>query len=579
MQQPAVIPPPSKFMRAFGASEVPWTPEFDRILHLPRWDWQAVGDEWRLPLTDALKTPHGTFTLHAWQAALLVSCMEYGGGFAQAGVGEGKTLVTLLAPVVMKLLRPVLLVPASTRDKTLEQDIPLYREHFRMHPRLQVLSYEEISRGEGMKRLYYIQPDGIICDEMHRVARTSAARTRRFKRYFIDFPETKFIGMSGTITKRSLEDYRHLLLLALGAEYTPLPPYPEIEKWMGVLDEKPKAIVQAGALEALCATDAKGTPTESVSEAYRRRLGETPGVVLTREVLCDASLYLEGLRQPDVVMPPEAQEAYDDLVNSWVTPGGEVVMYAIELYQHLRELACGFYYKWVWPKDADGEEIVNVRWMEARSAWRMYVREILKHGGSYRVPMDSPEDVARAVREGRLVCQEYWDWLDVRDEYRVVNKAVWVSDFLVRDVLQRVGGKAPPTLIWVAHKSFGYALSKFGIPYFEGGVTYADIIKHAPGNRDRLPSTIALSIAAHGEGKNLQMWDSSLVVSPPSSGAVWEQLLGRTHRQGQKADEVWCQVYQHTDACEDAIERATDKARYVYNTTGAPQRLLLGTWV
>jgi hypothetical protein len=82
----------------------------------------------------------------------------------------------------------------------------------------------------------------------------------------------------------------------------------------------------------------------------------------------------------------------------------------------------------------------------------------------------------------------------------------------------------------------------------------------------------------HGKGKNLQAWNRQLVIEPPASGTVWEQLLGRTHRQGQRADDVIAVVYQHTDRVRAAVDRATAQARYIEQTQGTPQKMVFCRW-
>ncbi len=86
---------------------------------------------------------------------------------------------------------------------------------------------------------------------------------------------------------------------------------------------------------------------------------------------------------------------------------------------------------------------------------------------------------------------------------------------------------------------------------------------------------IIASIASHGTGKNLQhQWSDNLVTAVPASGLTWEQMLGRTHRQGQKADEVTCHLYLHTDGVIDSWHRALGDAAYLQDTLGTPQKLL-----
>ena len=56
-----------------------------------------------------------------------------------------------------------------------------------------------------------------------------------------------------------------------------------------------------------------------------------------------------------------------------------------------------------------------------------------------------------------------------------------------------------------------------------------------PGNANRL---IVASWKAHGEGKNLQHHENNLVIQWPRGQKEAEQMIGRTHRVGQQADEL-----------------------------------------
>ncbi len=68
-------------------------------------------------------------------------------------------------------------------------------------------------------------------------------------------------------------------------------------------------------------------------------------------------------------------------------------------------------------------------------------------------------------------------------------------------------------------------------------------------------------------------------MTPPPSGRVWEQLLGRTHRPGQLADEVHVDVVIGHPNVRDDIMQAYMDAEYVRDTTGQPQKLLLADGV
>jgi hypothetical protein len=101
------------------------------------------------------------------------------------------------------------------------------------------------------------------------------------------------------------------------------------------------------------------------------------------------------------------------------------------------------------------------------------------------------------------------------------------------------------------------------VPYFGAG---SEEIANERGDR-----SVVASIQAHGVGRNLQMFSSNLVVSCPSAGADWEQLLGRTHRQGQQADEV---TYEYFDTFDHEVKTAVKDAEYIKGILGQDQRLL-----
>ncbi len=87
---------------------------------------------------------------------------------------------------------------------------------------------------------------------------------------------------------------------------------------------------------------------------------------------------------------------------------------------------------------------------------------------------------------------------------------------------------------------------------------------------------IIASVQANSTGRNLQMFSTNLITSCPPSAQIVEQLIGRTHREGQEADTVSVDIllgcYEHFDS----FERALDSARAAADTLGHEQKLLIG---
>jgi len=154
------------------------------------------------------------------------------------------------------------------------------------------------------------------------------------------------------------------------------------------------------------------------------------------------------------------------------------------------------------------------------------------------------------------------------------SEAVWISDWIVDAAAKWASDKKRPGIVWVEYPELGERIARAAtVPYYGGGPEASDLIIRETGQR-----SIVASIKAHGTGKNLAMFSRSLVVNPPADGATWEQLIGRTHRQGQRADEVEVEVGLHTPDLLEAFRKAREFARFIQATDGQPQKLLFATY-
>ena len=542
--------------------------ELDRILAVPRRTASVTSDE-TASLHADLCHPTGTRRLRPIQALALAEARRANGLFAPIGVGAGKSDIALLLPKVMKSKVAVLLVPANLREKVFRQDYPTLVTQYRL-PRLakakvlaldaecvlHVHSYNELSSPLKHDLLDQLAPDLIICDEAHALRHPSAARTRRFLQYFKAHPETRLCVLSGTMTSKSIKDYAHLALLSL-RDNTPVPTkYTILEEWAAALDSAPVP-APPGALVRLC------EPGEQAREGFRRRVVETPGVIATTDGSLGTSLVLSArpLHATQVI-----REALRVMRETWTTPDeGEAFDEILTLHRYLRQLAAGFYYRWIWPKGESAQ--VRANWTEARKAWNREVANFLTYRAQKGI--DSPMLYAKACAEGRLSSMNYERWAAVRNTAKPEVEAVWLDEYLVDDAVS--WGNQAPGIVWYEHASLGAAISrKGGFPLFGPG---AEGILKERGTR-----TIVASIKAHGTGKNLQGFNRNLVTTSPTSGTVWEQLLGRTHRPGQEADEVTVDVYRHTLEMRSAVNKALRDADYQQTTTGNRQKLLSATY-
>lgn len=544
------------------AEGVRHTPELDRIMMIERRrPLTPDEEEERIDLlTEFLRTPGGTMRLRPVQAQALFEAHDYQGLFGPIRVSGGKTMISLLAPIVLEARAPMLIVPAALIEKTRTEARKLAL-HWKLPTFLHIVSYQSLGRVSGAQTLESLNPDLIICDEAHKLKNKRAAVTKRVARFMHEHPETRFIALTGTISKRSLHDFAHLLAWSLKLR-TPLPRhYNELEAWALAIDERPNAIVpplHPGAILKLATEEDTGGPTQRARTAVRRRINDTPGVVTASGEGCNVSLRVQG---HVVQTTMNTTAAFDMLRTQWKTPDGWPLSDGFAIWRHARELALGFFYKWD-PRPPDD-------WLEARKKWSAFCREVLNGN---RRNLDSEMQVALACKEHPewYGDKEYKAWVAIRESFKSRTVAVPFDDSVL-SYCQHWAGHGGG-LIWCEHIDFAQRLSaRTGLPYFAG--EGLDAQKNSIENFEG--KCAILSIEANREGRNLQRFSRNLVVPPPQQGDRWQQLLGRTHRDGQEADEVICDIVISCAEYVDAMRIMMNDAQYQEDITGDHQKLLL----
>jgi hypothetical protein len=541
----------------------------DRVAALPRVDptvdVDAVSARY---LTQAGR--EAGVRLRPAQARALEALRLYGGLLGPIGTGHGKSLITLLAPVAAGAARPLLLIPANMRVP-LANERTKFAEHWRLAENLKVLSYSMLSVESGANALEEYAPDLIIADEAHNLRHLTSARSKRLIRYFQAHPETRFAALSGTLTARSVKDYAHLSELSLRAG-SPLPLERfDLEAWSRILDsdQEPQGPTDYLLFQALL-PEWRNLNYERRAVARKRfseRLNATPGVVATSDASIGASLLFE-----EVDVPPcdHMREALKELEKTWTRPDGEELPDAMSTARVGKQLSVGFYYRWAW---RNGEP--DLDWLTARNRWAAWVRFLLLQG---RPDLDSPLRVRKALEAGRLVdprgraLLDAWAAQEHKPEPDV--EPVWISDVVVRRAVQwavqrleeGVGG-----IVWYHDRAVGERLASYGLPLYDAG-------RDAPVTWQEAP-VFAASITAHGTGKNLQPWAHNLILSWPASGSTAEQLISRTHRAGQKSDEVYVDYIAHTRYLKGALFQSQRDARYIEASLNTPQRICYGSWL
>lgn len=560
------------------APRSPWQtpPQLDRdltrILSLPvRRDLSA---EDRAALVEALtltlRTPSGQQTLREVQAIALLEIAELGGAFIPVRVAGGKTLISLLAPRVLGDVgaRPLLIVPAALVEKTRRAHRAL-SVHWQIPPFYRVMSYQEIGRKDGLRAVEQYAPTCLVCDEAHYLKNPGAGVTKAIRSYLRTKPETAFVGLTGTVSKRSLKDFAHTCLWALHTG-APVPAdFHAIASWANVLDEKrtaPEAPPDVGALRALVRP---GEPHDvaHVRRGFQRRFRSTPGVVTAEEPPLDIGIVVSALA-PEV--PREICEAQARVRATWETPDGEVFEEAVAMWRHQRELARGFCYVW--------DPTPPLEWKLRRAEYHRAVREILAHN---QRNLHVPSAVVRAIDEGLYpeARGPLEAWRGIRDTFTPRTRAIWISDYAVdaaRDWIETSGRR--PSIVWVEHRELGARLAEVtGLPYYAAQAlddkTGRSILDHPKGRH-----AIA-SIASVKEGFDLQFhFSSALYLAAPTTAIAQEQSLGRILREGQPEYSIEAAYFL---ACEEdriALRGSLADARFAFETLGQDQALLRADW-
>jgi len=542
------------------------------------------------------------------QAQALREIAICGGLLGPIGVGFGKTLIDLLAPLAFRYYdknidQVVLMVPPGLATQ-LEGDYAYYGQHFKMPqivfhgidyintcqkmdtrvplergaPTIHVVPYSRISRPEATSWLEReLKPHAIIADEAHRlrncVPPKASATGARVWRYMEEIaPNTKFVALSGSMTARSISDYWHLAKWALRGG-SPLPVVGDIVNEWGTALNPSDNPADPGRLMQLCG------PGEHLYDGFKRRVAETVGVVTTATPATDVGLALIERAAPPI--PQIVRQYLNDLRKSAVRPDGEELLTSLEVAACAMQIACGFYYRWIYPRCEfpRDEELVR-EWKETRRAFFKEIRAKLKNLDEH---MDSPRLVRNAAERFHSIRPKKkglpeWDskmfpaWNKIQRMVYAETEAVCFNDYLVYDIAKWANEYRG--VVWYEHDAMGEWVSKLsGLPKYGGGKKTKAAMMTEDGSR-----SIICSVKAHGTGTNgLQhrFHDCLLIHITPDPNAI-EQTLGRLHRPGQNHD-VGAYFYRHTPEMTAHLEDAITAAFYVEGT-GFGQQKVLKAW-
>ncbi len=537
--------------------------DMERILKLPQTPEMPTAHlDWTQRLRKHVDAPT-LFPLQGQMLEVAFQLPDPKGLIGAIGVGHGKTLTSFLLPKVWGCKKPVLLIPPAMREQC-RRDLQEWSEHYDF-PTPHIVAYSDLSSPTRGNILEVLKPDCIIADEAHCLRHPTAARTKRFIRYMQRNPSTRFAALSGTLTSKSLQDYGHLCELALRGG-SPLPlDRRTLDIWSSVLDPDGEpdrraytALMPMVKWSSMCV--GLGDSEAVYRKAFQSRFRKTLGVVASEEGSVGCSLVLQVWKDTNSGFRKILKELHR-LSAEWQLPNGEYLADALEYMRAARQISLGFYYVWDWP---DGN--VDHEWNEHRKAWNSACSNYLRYHS--REGVDSESLLIKWIKDGgagHKLRNAYFAWAAVKHRPAPPVKAVWITTDYIRDLCHWAKAQREPTLIWFKSRAVGELIKKFGIQ-----------VHH---QTDPVPGkTCALSIPIHHKGRNYQPWAHNLVIEPPPTGATWEQMLGRTHRQGQKADTVYTTICQDFWPQTRALESARKQAKYIEETTGNKQKLCYCDW-
>lgn len=539
------------------------TDEMTRLLKRPDVDFDAHGNPLRLKDV---------------QARALYDLGTHGKGFFPLRVGAGKTLISFLAPRVLEAKRPLLVVPGGLLKKT-EREWHEMAKYWRVAKHLDIKSYDFLSRVSGAAYLDREQKDMILADEAHKLKNLRAAVTRRFRRYIegriARDEKIVFVPLTGTPMKKSIKNFAHLLEWS-HREAAPTPLYAAtLMEWSEALDESinPFSMRPPGALLDLMpgATDDSEMFEDDRHRArviFQKRMLATSGIIISDAVQdYGGSLQINAIEYT----PNEVTEAnFQKLRDTSCRPDGWALTEAVQVWACARQLALGMHYIW--------EPAAPQEWLDKRRQWASFVRETLKAPSSSRAGIDSELQVTNAVDRGEIE-DEYdllGEWRKIAPTFDVNSKEVWHDDTAL-NVCAEWLKTHPKGICWVEHILFGRELSRrTGLPFFgAGGVTGR---KGSVLPFDMDPDVSGPVIASHANltGRNLQFkWCDNLITAPRGDSEFFEQLIGRTHRDGQSEDEVTVDILVGCREHLESIPRALNSSDVKQSLLGFTQKLRL----
>lgn len=592
--------------------------EMNRILSIPI--NKAIPDELHKKFSRATLLPSAEIdSLLPTQSEALVAYLREGGLWGYIGVGKGKALISVAcaAAAYRKGLRKILLlIPPKLTIQTVEKVLPWLRRQLPVNLPVHVISgkskkarekasseksglfimaWSQLSIVDTDELLARVAPELIIADEAHNLSNKTSSRYKRVNRYMVEYPKTEFIALSGTMGKKSLNDYYHIMKWCL-KKNCPMPrTQVELDNWANILDTSfSEYTSDATMLPMLNWAKMNGrSELERDIAGYRKsfnhRLASTRGVVFAiGEDDIGTSILFNNVPvevPEDYEGMPRLQELLEQL-HIWDTnPDGEIIEHAIHKFRHDYELTAGFFNSLKWPTielimkrrkvdEVAAEDLLErsrdfhrsnqeyhkeVRtWLQEYACEKMdtplllsnsmsvYKRRLDKYEANKDLPPDEIEDLERPVNPVGSDLYDAWIMkksFDFDERIERDQEPVRVCDYKIQAAKRWAQGlkKGEGAIIWFYNQEIGKwtyeMLKKAGLDVVfcdaVGPTGYKNINNEA--NYDKI---LIASISAYKEGLNLQKIKHSYYLQFPRAAHYAEQCLGRNHRTGCLYDDL-----------------------------------------
>jgi hypothetical protein len=530
------------------------TLEYDRIAALPRRVPTEVEAEcWAEVWTKELCVKRSKATVRKWQGYALgeaISQPSNRGVVLWFGVGAGKTWISYALPIVTKAKRPLLIIPAGVEAKTWDDFASYHKDWVLPVVPMRVITWNWLALNPDFLNQY--QPTDLIIDESDELANLSRGAPAIIDRYVMRTnPQCRVHSMTATPERLSLMNFWHILRWSL-REGLPLPSTQgEARMWAASVDEKirdPQMRPSPGPL---------GVDSASAREWIRRRILETPGVVIVDGDSCDQPLTIQTrLAKEDPIL----DEHYRIFLRKNQNPGGIQVDVPLSRWQlDCQQMGCGLYSRYV--------REPPVAWREANRARAKFVRDAIARSWHTGNPLYTE----RPVLERYATHPTVQRWLRVKDTFDAETEIVWLSRSTIESCLDWLREQKEPCIIWTGSVEFGEALARAAkLPYYgaKGKCAGGGLIHRADPKR-----SFVASWNANKKGLNLQAWSRFLLVAPPQSAKWLEQIFGRVHRSGQLKPVVGT-ILLTSGGTIDLFEAAIAEARFAKSVTSLTQKIL-----